>query len=80
MKPFDLCRAPVGTTTIYDHNSPEDRQTLNARLSAAASKVGARLERLAINGFDTHHQPHYLLKVTVTVAGEPRKNVKRTAE
>lgn len=73
MKPFDLCRAPVGTTVIFDFPNREDRDTHNGRLSAAASKVGAKLQRVAINGFDSVAEPHYLLKVTVSQAGTPKK-------
>jgi len=76
MKPFDLCRAPTGTVYIYDFDNAEERTTWNARLSAASSKIGAKLERIAINGFDTASQPHYLLKVTVKVPGAPKKNRK----
>lgn len=76
MKPFDLCRAPKGTTVIYDFDSPSERTTWNGRLSAAGSKVGAKLERIAINGFDTAARPHYLLKATVMVPGAPKKNHK----
>ena len=78
MKPFDLCRAPEGTTFIYDFTDPDARTTWNGRLSAAASKVGARLVRIAINGFDTASRPHYLLKATVLVPGAPKKNHKET--
>ncbi len=78
MKPFDLCRAPRGTTFIYDFDSPEARTTWNGRLSAASSKIGAKLERIAINGFDTANQPHYLLKATVLVPGAPKKYPKET--
>lgn len=77
MKPFDLCRAPAGTVVIYDFDDPGARTTFNSRLSAACSKTDAKLERIAINGFDTAARPHYLLKATVKVTGNPKKKPRK---
>lgn len=74
MKPYDLCRSPAGTVVIYDGATRDERKELNSRLSAASSRVGAKLIRLAINGHDSNAMPHYLLRVTVAKSGRAKKN------